>query len=361
MLGVPLEFCVGLTGVAAALGIGADLRSEMRSSARIPKHRNLTGVTMESSREGVVKKLNGHGSGITDNGKPAEAPQTTHSELVDELAQAMKMARESLERAQPPSLTPTAPPLPSMPAPRGLFDDEEDDAAMPIPSTWRTPPEPPRSGTLRDQVRAGALGFATGLAVVIPAVLLLTGRLGDLPIDSLFGQNEPLSETAGQSAAGPAQSQLQVPQRTVSTTLVTKPQTPLSASAAVPLASTTPAPSRETPSFAPVTTTPPSVSPVVAKAEPPAEPKVSWTSAIAEGKGRILAGDIVGGRKMLEPAVAANEPEAIMALAETYDPNMLAAWGVREVTADVQRARELYQKALRAGVEPARARLAGLN
>ncbi len=36
-VGVPLEFCVGLTGVAAALGIGADLRSDMRSSARIPQ------------------------------------------------------------------------------------------------------------------------------------------------------------------------------------------------------------------------------------------------------------------------------------------------------------------------------------
>ena len=61
------------------------------------------------------------------------------------------------------------------------------------------------------------------------------------------------------------------------------------------------------------------------------------------------------------PAVSADEPEAIMALAETYDPNMLAAWGIRDVEADVERARQLYERALRAGVTTARSRLEGLN
>src|SRR5690606_38125945 len=139
--------------------------------------------TMESSREGLVKKLNGHGTGANGQGSgtaESGAPQQQSSELVDELAQAMNMGRDNPERPQPPPPPPADPAassLPAMAAPRSLFDDEEDDAAMPIPSTWRTPPEPPRSGALRDQLRAAGLGFATGLAIIVPVVLVMTGRL----------------------------------------------------------------------------------------------------------------------------------------------------------------------------------------
>ena len=186
-------------------------------------------------------------------------------------------------------------------------------------------------GSLRDQVRAASLGFATGLAVIVPVVLLLSGRLDDLSLDSLFGQTDVAGSQMAQSAAVP----VQVQQRVVSTTLVTPAQAP------------------------------PQATPAVAEAavaeEPAVEPEASWTSAVSEGKKRILAGDIVGGREVLKPAVAANEPEAIMALAETYDPNMLAAWGVRDIDSDVQLARELYEKALGVGVESARGRLGGLN
>src|SRR5690606_18138429 len=97
---------------------------------------------------------------------------------------------------------------------------EEDDAAMPIPSTWRTPPEPPKSGTLRDQLRAAGLGFATGLAVIVPVVLVMTGRLGDVHLDALFGGEKPLAEKAALSSAVPAQPAVQVQQRTVSTMTV---------------------------------------------------------------------------------------------------------------------------------------------
>jgi len=292
---------------------------------------------MDSSRESVVKKLNGHGAGAAGKGRPLEPQKPQLSGLVDELAQAMNMARDSLERPAPASMRPAAAaPLPAMPAPRSLFDDEEDDAAMPIPSTWRAQPEPPKTGTLRDQIRAASLGFATGLAVIVPVVLLLTGRLDDLSIESLFGGAETASSQVVQSAATiPAPSPVQVQQRVVPTTLVTPAQAPPEAA--------------------------PSAAESVAVNEQSAELEVSWTSAVADGKERIAAGDIAGGRQVLQPAVAANEPEAIMALAETYDPNMLAAWGVRDVAADVQLARELYQKALSAGIGSARGRLQGLN
>lgn len=293
---------------------------------------------MDSSRDGVVKKLNGHGAGASESGRPFEPQKPQSSGLVDELAQAMKMARESLER-QPAAgfTTATASPLPAMPTPRSLFDDEEDDAAMPIPSTWRSPPEQPKQRMVRDQMRAAAFGFATGLAVVVPVVLVLTGRFDGLSLESLFGERQiagaEISERAAQS---PAPAAPQVQQRVVATTVVTPVQRPAA------------------------TVTQPA-EPAVAKAPPAPPAKVSWDSAIAEGKKRILAGDIAGGREALKPAVAANEPEAIMAMAETFDPNMLAAWGVRDVSADVEIARELYQKAAAAGVGSARARLQGLN
>ena len=297
---------------------------------------------MESSREGVPKKLNGHG-GLNGQGVEASdsgASQAQLGGLVEELARAMNMARDSLERPQasaPASTTGSTHPLPAMPAPRGLFDDEDDDATMPIPSTWRTPPEPPRSGTFRDQARAAAVGFATGLAIVVPIVLFMTGRLGDLKFDAIFGSDSGEGSVV-RSASAPTTVPLQVQQRAVSTTIVLPKEAPAIVSAAA-------VPQTNEPAL-----------------DLPTEPaKPSWTEVIAEGKERILAGDIIGGRKILAPAVEAEEPDAIMSMAETYDPNMLAAWGVRDVAADVTRARELYERAVRAGVRPAEARLNALN
>lgn len=307
---------------------------------------------MESSREGLVKKLNGHGNGVNgQGGGKAEggAPQQQPSELVDELAQAMNMGRVNMERPQsapppPPSANPGESALPAMAAPRSLFDDEEDDVAMPIPSTWRTPPEPPKSGTLRDQLRAAGLGFATGLAVIVPVVLVMTGRLGDVSLDALIGAGEPPAERASTTPAAPAKSAAQVQQRTVSTMIV--PPGPVQSKT-------------EAPQISRIANTPDPAPPATETTI--SEPKASWTSAVAEGKKRILDGDVLGGREVLMPAVEADEPEALMALAETYDPNMLAAWGVRDVASDVAQAKELYERAMRAGVEPAKARLEGLN
>lgn len=298
---------------------------------------------MESSRESVPKKLNGHGNGLkgsTSESSEVGTSQEELSSLVEELARAMNMARENLDRPQSKATAANVNtnPLPAMPPPRGIFDDEDDDAAMPIPSTWRTPPEPPKTGAFRDQARAAAMGFMTGLAVVVPVVLYLTGRLDNLPLDALFG-SDPGTESAVHSAAAssPAAMPLEVQQRAVPTTIIRPTE-----AAVIPAAAVAPEPS--------------------ANEETPAEPpKPSWSDTIAEGKARISAGAILEGREILLPAAEANEPEALMALAETYDPNMLAAWGVLDVTADVAKARELYQRAAQAGIETARIRLNGLN
>jgi formylglycine-generating enzyme required for sulfatase activity len=49
------------------------------------------------------------------------------------------------------------------------------------------------------------------------------------------------------------------------------------------------------------------------------------------------------------------------ALAETYDPNMLAAWGIRDFVSDVMRAKELYRKTLGLGITRAHMRLEQLE
>jgi TPR repeat protein len=71
--------------------------------------------------------------------------------------------------------------------------------------------------------------------------------------------------------------------------------------------------------------------------------------------------DIPAARDALARAEFTGDPLAAFALAETYDPNMLAAWGVRGVSADPAKARALYSKAFAAGLTRAQTRLSGLQ
>jgi hypothetical protein len=92
-----------------------------------------------------------------------------------------------------------------------------------------------------------------------------------------------------------------------------------------------------------------------------ASPTTAWTNEIAEAKQRILAGDIVGARQILDRPAAADNAEALLLLAETYDPYLLAAWGVRGVTADITISRSLYGRAQGHGLDVARSRLKALD
>jgi TPR repeat protein len=64
---------------------------------------------------------------------------------------------------------------------------------------------------------------------------------------------------------------------------------------------------------------------------------------------------------MLTASESVGPGPIVFALAETYDPNMLAAWGTRGVTSDVAKARALYRKAVELGVNRAQARLDALK
>jgi hypothetical protein len=71
-------------------------------------------------------------------------------------------------------------------------------------------------------------------------------------------------------------------------------------------------------------------------------------------------GDIGGARMVLEHAAEAGNAPALFALAETYDPMILSAWGTLGTRGDVTKARALYTKALAGGIEVARDRLNAL-
>ena len=74
-----------------------------------------------------------------------------------------------------------------------------------------------------------------------------------------------------------------------------------------------------------------------------------------------LIADARAARSMLERAAEGGNARALFALAETYDSNMLSAWGTVGMQGDTAKARELYGKALAGGVEEANARLKALQ
>ena len=106
---------------------------------------------------------------------------------------------------------------------------------------------------------------------------------------------------------------------------------------------------------------PPSQSPVVAAA-PLIDPnKVRIDELLAEVAQCIEIGDVTAARELLVGADDGGHGAILFALAETYDPNMLAAWGTRHVAADAVKARALYRKAFGLGVARAQNRLDTLN
>ncbi|MBS0523274.1 MAG: hypothetical protein JSS04_06520 [Proteobacteria bacterium] len=72
-------------------------------------------------------------------------------------------------------------------------------------------------------------------------------------------------------------------------------------------------------------------------------------------------GNIAAARNMLDRAAETGSPEAVFALAETYDPVVLAARQTFGTQSDAGKARELYEKALAGGIGEARARLDALR
>jgi hypothetical protein len=293
---------------------------------------------------------------MSGTGSPPEPP--TPGALTHELAQllAASLAQskahspslQSLSALKPQpvhdrsglsSLTLPHPPIPP-PPPLPLHADDE---PMPIPSTWReTASDDDR--WFRQQLGAAALGLLAGLMVVIPSVLWLSGWLSAV--------KKPRPVVAAQSEMAPPEVKttevktLRVHVRPVDTPVETTQFVAASAEPRLP------------PEAAPVK--PPVVVSAAVEIKP-TELRRRSDDVLAQVQRRIEAGDVRGARELLNTAEALEPGSKAFALAETYDPNMLAAWGTRGVNADVLKAKALYAKALNSGIARAQARLDALK
>jgi len=82
---------------------------------------------------------------------------------------------------------------------------------------------------------------------------------------------------------------------------------------------------------------------------------------LKRAKGLLAIGDITSARLLLERAADAQEAEAALMLAGTYDPQVLGSQDLRSVAPDAAAARVWYQKAAQLGSADAKRRLGQLQ
>jgi hypothetical protein len=239
--------------------------------------------------------------------------------------------------------------------PAELHESHHDDEPMPIPSTWRQPVAAEADRWFRQQMGAAALGLVAGLLIVVPTVLWLSGLIGG------GSQKQKVAATPGIDYAKPSEVKtVKVQVRPVdrsngetASQFVTG-----SVEAKLPIVE---APRKPEPvAIIAAARVPEPAAAVRAPEITPTQPSRS-EEVLAQAARRIETGDIAGARELLAGAEVQALGQASFALAETYDPNMLAAWGTRGAVADVAKARALYAKALNQGVGKAMMRLEGLK
>jgi hypothetical protein len=252
------------------------------------------------------------------------------------------------------SYAPAAPAMAAIPQVGGsVLIERHDDEPMPIPSTWRQPSPSDDDRWCRQQMGAAALGLAAGLVIVIPSVLWLSGFFG--------GPQARQSVRAEASEAVPVKVAESRPKdvamadiRPVRVQVVPVEKTE-NATQFVAAKVDVPQPVEVAPppviEQAPV----PVPAPVARAALEPPRPRID--DLIKQAERRIGSGDIMGAREFLIANEGVAPGPILFALAETYDPMMLAAWGTRGISADVVKARALYGKARDLGEGRAQARL----
>lgn len=219
----------------------------------------------------------------------------------------------------------TPPPLPRV----AEIEPRDDDEPMPALSTWRQSAANDEDGWLQ-QMRAAAWGLIAAVVLIVAALMWLGGWFGG-PRAVPKGI-EPVPATA--AAKTPPQA-------------VGNPQSPVAEPESAGEGDTSP---RRTAAAAPGT-----------PAAEVVQPGPVVAHVIAEAKRRVESGDVTGARDIL--AAYGNDAHGLVpyALAETYDPNMLAAWGTRGIAPDVVKAKALYGEALDLGNDRAGSRLDALQ
>ena len=232
--------------------------------------------------------------------------------------------------------------------------------------------------TAADAARA----FSPGIAATFPETTFVT--LPDAPLST---KDAATPDMSGIAAAAESASAPEAPVQANDSPAPTPSVVAAVAEAAIAPASDTAAPARTSKSDAPAvavetpivmaSVTPPATNPAVTDIVPLLDaPKATAPAAPAGAKGpsarevaemikraraRLDIGDIAGARLLLERAASGNDANALMALAETYDPAMLSRLGVRGPKGDPAKARELYEKAAQSGAPEASQRVLALR
>ncbi|HLH86904.1 MAG TPA: hypothetical protein VKX28_00485 [Xanthobacteraceae bacterium] len=207
-------------------------------------------------------------------------------------------------------------------------------------------------------------------------------KLDAAPASYALATAEPAAEApkppVDEPPPAPAQTQTQSQAQSPAPSQTPAPapaQTPTPAARVVPVVrvpawpsdahgSDAPPPPRAAPALASL---PPAAAPQASPApEPPAptpEPAMNAQEIdllLKQGKQFIEVGDLATARTVLQRAADAGVAPAALALAETYDPAVLAREGVRGLNGDVAEARRWYTRALALGSAEAGRRLAAM-
>lgn len=81
-------------------------------------------------------------------------------------------------------------------------------------------------------------------------------------------------------------------------------------------------------------------------------PPVDTAAFLNRAREQLRRGDIAAARRLLE-RIADSDGQALFALAETYDPEVLTRWGAVGIKPNLELARALYEKAALQGVQGA--------
>jgi hypothetical protein len=260
----------------------------------------------------------------------ARAPSPTLAEsLADVKPEAPAADAATAGDAQAAPVKTSFPPAPYVAQPAQL-EAHHDDEPMPIPSTWRQKAQDDEDRPFARQLGAAAMGLAAGLVVVVPAVLWLVGWIGPQGVRFDSAAFSPRASERTPMKVRP----IEPPTESATFYGNDAPTLPAADPGAVTTAS-------------------------MARANP-IDPTQAIEQVLVMARQKIDGGDVAAAREMLASEDTAS-PAIAFALAETFDPNMLAAWGSRGVAADVQRARALYTRALDMGYGRAMARLDALQ
>ena len=240
-----------------------------------------------------------------------------------------------LQRDPLPPLEPAPAALPLASRPPTTDEEPEphlDDEPMFVPSTWLQPASNDEDRGVLQHMRPVALGLIAALALVVSTLLWLGGWL-----------DAPRKHHRGELVPGAAAVK-QAPMKAIE-------------APAQPMAKPEPVDQPDTRSVERSTAAEAPDKPAVKAAEP----ESASEKAVQEAMRRIANGDVTGARDLL--AAVGNDPQGLVpfALAETYDPNMLAAWGTRGIVPDAAKAKALYGEALDLGNARAKQRIDALQ